>query len=104
MSETFYCRTECQRCGRTHRTWHVAAKCRWKKGLCWVAGNPPAKGPCFALVSYCHHPAYRSDYVTVTLWRTRPEAENSKRMIDGTGCGGSCSRRHYIYRGAGSQP
>jgi hypothetical protein len=92
----------CEHCGSRHRTWIAAAKCRWRKGLIWVSGDPPPGGPCYALVSFCrvgHRLNYRIGATTVTLWPTLAEAQQSKMMIDRTGCGGGCCRRHYIYRG-----
>jgi hypothetical protein len=90
---------ECEWCGRHHRSWYTAARCRWRRGLCWVAGNPPTAGPCWALVSYCRHPTARGGVITVTLHESLESAEKSKRVIDRTGCGGSCRRDHEIYRG-----
>jgi hypothetical protein len=87
----------CPRCGKRHQTWFRVASCRWHKGLCWVCGHAPATGPCFASVSFCRHPGYRSDYVTVMLFPAPEEAEAAKATIDRTGCGGACSRQHRLY-------
>jgi hypothetical protein len=89
----------CDWCGSRHRSWYKAATCRWKKGLIWVMGNPPAGGPCFALVSFCWHTGYTGGHITVTLWETSEEAEESKRGIDRTGCGSACCRNHRIFKG-----
>jgi hypothetical protein len=90
-------RRECPRCGQRHRDWHKVASCRWHRGLLWCQGNPPAGGPCFAVVSLCGHPGnYRGPQVTVTLWRTREEAEEAKGMIDRLACGGGCCRDHRL--------
>ncbi len=86
----------CPRCGRRHRSWYRAASCRYRRGLLWVAGDPPADGPCFALVSNCGHAGYRGPCRTVTLWPTLAEAERSKALIDRLACGGCCTREHYI--------
>jgi hypothetical protein len=74
----------CPDCGRRHRTWHAVARCRWRDGLEWVAGNPPASGACWALVSIC------GGKVTVTLWADREDADRRKRVLDATACGGRC--------------
>jgi hypothetical protein len=43
----------CPRCTSTrHQSWYVVARCRWRKAE-WVTGNPPASGPCFALLAHC---------------------------------------------------
>src|SRR5262245_54224974 len=92
-------RLNCPGCGRTHRTWYALARCRWRRGLAWVAGNPSADGPCYALVASCGHLVNRrvEPAITVTLWEDRAEAEARKRLIDGHGCGNRCSRQHQIY-------
>jgi hypothetical protein len=72
------------------------ASCRWREGLAWVWGDPPADGPCHAVVSFCRTATSRGEYVTVTLWPTEAEALTSKAEIDRTGCGGSCTRNHRL--------
>ena len=81
--------TLCGRCGRAHKTWHALAGCRWPRA-CWIAGNPPADGPGYAVVSYCHPGC------TVTLHATRESAEVSKGAIDRLACGGRCFRQHAL--------
>jgi hypothetical protein len=87
----------CDTCGRSHRSWYSLASCRWRRGLLWVQGDPPAGGPCWALVSFCRHPGYRGPAITVTLWSDLAEAQASKACIDRLACGGSCSRQHRIF-------
>lgn len=86
---------ECPRCGRYHRSWHTLARCRWSP-LLWVSGNPPADGPCYATVSRCAHPRFRTAQTTVCLWQTLAEADAAMKMIGATGCGGACSRDHEL--------
>jgi hypothetical protein len=74
----------CPNCGARHRTWRTLAECRWPKAI-WVYGNGR-----WASVSDCR-PA-----VTVELHPTRESAEQAKRIIDTTACGGRCSRQHLI--------
>jgi hypothetical protein len=71
-------RIPCETCGRSHRTWYNFAQCRFKRRLLWVSGNPPAGGPCFALVSFCRHPGYKGACNTVTLWADYGEALEAK--------------------------
>jgi hypothetical protein len=82
--------TRCPRCGRRHRSWYALAECLWPR-VAWVQGDPPARRPCFALVSNC------SPARTVTLWPSLAAAEQSKAMIDRLACGGCCRRDHAIY-------
>ena len=87
----------CPDCGRRHRTWRAVATCRWRDGLVWVAGEPPASQPCFAVVSFC------PSGTTVTLWADRQEAEKRKGLIDRLACGGRClgPPGHCLYVMAG---
>jgi hypothetical protein len=87
----------CRSCGRRHKTWHAVASCRWRKGLSWVQGDPPASGPCVACVSFCRGAHYGHEYVTVTLHATEAEALRRKAGIDSSGCGGSCTKKHRIF-------
>jgi hypothetical protein len=89
----------CDTCGRTHRSWYNLATCRWRRGLLWVQGDPPAGGPCWAVVSYCGR--YGGPNITVTLWNSFDKALEAKRFIDELACGGCCSRRHRIFDLAG---
>jgi len=43
----------------------------------------------FALIAWCRVP-------TITLYLEIEDAVKEKAMIDSTGCGGACSRRHEI--------
>jgi hypothetical protein len=60
-------------------------KCAIPKAA-WVAGRGE-----YALIAWCRVP-------TVTLWDDLADAEHQKAVIDQTGCGGLCSRRHEIVR------
>jgi hypothetical protein len=87
----------CPRCSKRHQSWHAVASCRWRRGLAWVSGAPPAGGPCFALVSFCGRNRCPGSYITVTLWATKHEAEQSKGGIDRFACGGACCGQHEIF-------
>lgn len=72
-------------CDRKHRTYSTLAKCLWKRA-CWIDGNGE-----YALLAHCR-------VLTVSLWTNLADAEASKRMIDGSACGGQCYRRHEIIK------
>lgn len=72
-------------CTRAHRTNQVFARCIWKWAH-WVAGEGQ-----FASVSRCRG-------TTVALYERLEHAEQAKRVIDSSACGGACSRRHEIVR------
>jgi hypothetical protein len=61
-----------------------------------VQGNPPPSGECFASVSYCRH--YRWRAVTVILVSTLAKAQELLDTVNITGCGGTCTGRHRIYK------
>jgi hypothetical protein len=82
-------------CGRNHRTWRALAKCRYPDAA-WVWGDPPAAGPCFALLAHCR-------VLTVTLWAAREDAEREKAVIDETACGGRCWRAHEVVEMGGAR-
>jgi hypothetical protein len=69
----------------SHRSYRTLAKCLWPRA-CWIAGNGP-----WASLAYCR-------VLTIELHSTRERAEQAKRMIDSTGCGGGCYRQHKIAR------
>lgn len=73
----------CVRCGRHHRNWNIAAKCRWR--ALWVCGRGP-----WASVSFCPRGT------TVQLYETQLEAVEAKQAIDRGSCGGACIRQHYV--------
>jgi hypothetical protein len=85
----------CHLCWRRHRKWRSIAECVWPRAI-WIAGNPPNRGPCYALESRCHPGC------TVTLWDDLEEAAAAKRMIDRLHCGSRCCRQHTIYRLGGN--
>ncbi len=66
------------------KTWRKEARKRWGKQAEWITGEGQ-----FALLAWCR-------VLTVTLWKTRDEAEEQKKFIDETGCGGLCTRKHEI--------
>lgn len=76
-------------CWSRHRTWRKTAECIWPRAV-WVTGEGR-----FALLARCH-------VLTVTLWETPEEAEERKRFIDRTACGGRCHRDHKIIELAAS--
>jgi hypothetical protein len=86
----------CPRCWKRHRSWHNLARCRFRRGLAWVSGNPPPWGPCFATVTRCTHHHYRGAQVSVMLWPTEARAEEALALVNATGCGGGCSGRHEL--------
>lgn len=64
--------------------WRMAAKRRWPDAV-WITGDGP-----IALIAPCRE-------MTVTLWKTREEAQQEKARIDRAGCGGMCNPvRHQI--------
>tara|TARA_Y100000310_G_C20065887_1_gene527116 strand:- start:269 stop:493 length:225 start_codon:yes stop_codon:yes gene_type:complete len=60
------------------------AKKRWGKRSEWISGDGQ-----YALLAWCR-------VLTVTLWKTLTEAEESKKIIDKYACGGVCNRNHEI--------
>jgi hypothetical protein len=83
--------SRCPRCRRCHRTWHALASCIWQEAA-WVVGDRvPRQGPCYAVLARC-------GALTVTLWPSLAEAEERRRIITSTGCGGCCRRAHSIVR------
>lgn len=65
-------------------TYHAVARKRWPRA-CWIDGEGP-----WALLAYCTP-------LTITLWKTREEAEDSKLVIDRLGCGHTCINDHAIF-------
>jgi len=72
-------------CERRHRGYRTLARCMWRRAA-WVSGEGA-----FALVARC-------GVITVSLWPTLAAAEESKRLIDATACGGRCTRQHEIIK------
>jgi hypothetical protein len=72
-------------CTARHRTTRTFMACAIPRAA-WVMGEGE-----YASIAWCHTP-------TVILWDTLAEAESAKAMIDSTGCGGRCYRRHEIVR------
>ena len=68
------------------KAWHKEAKRRWGKEAAWITGDGQ-----FALLAKCSG-------LTVTLWRTREEAQERKKFIDANACGigCTCTRNHEI--------
>jgi len=71
------------RCDRHHTSERTFLRCAIR-GLAWVQGSGP-----FASVAWCWPP-------TVTLHTTADAAEESKLLVDATGCGGRCRGRHDL--------
>jgi hypothetical protein len=86
----------CPRCARRHRSWYRVAHCVWPRSI-WIAGDPSWRGPCFALESFC------PPGLTVTLWESLAEAQESRHQIDTLHCGSRCRGDHVIYQ-LGSEP
>ena len=63
--------------------YRAIAKRRYKR-IEWITGSGP-----FALLAHCR-------VLTITLWKTKEEAEICKKRIDETACGGMCNRNHEI--------
>jgi hypothetical protein len=80
---------------KRHLSWYAVARCRFRRHLLWINGDPPASGVCYATVSRCRQPGTR-DYITVVLHATRAAAEAAMDLIRKCGCGGSCSRLHEL--------
>ena len=59
--------------------WQSKAHRLWGKKAEWIIGDGS-----FALLAPCRA-------LTVTLWTSRAEAEESKTVIDETACGGLCT-------------
>ena len=73
------------RCAAHHRTVQTFLKCAIPRAA-WVHGAGP-----IALIAWCTVPP-------VTLWPDVSSAEESKRLIDRTGCGHACYQKHEIVR------
>ncbi|PWU52813.1 hypothetical protein DLJ47_17835 [Micromonospora sp. S4605] len=70
-------------CQRQHRTHHTTAKCLWPRAV-WITGEGP-----YATLAWCR-------VLSVMLHPTEAEALAAKHLIDSTGCGGRCNRRHEL--------
>ncbi len=70
-------------CERKHRTLSTLAKCIWPRAA-WILGDGK-----FATVAYCR-------VTTVALHADLNSAQSAMSLIDSTGCGGMCSRRHKM--------
>jgi hypothetical protein len=75
---------------RLHRAYRRVAKRRWPHTI-WTEGQGR-----WATVSRCQRQRRIFPYVTVQLYETRADAESWLRVIDCTGCGGVCQRRHEL--------
>jgi hypothetical protein len=74
-------------CGRRHRTYNRAARCRFSEAW-WINGEGP-----YAVLARCGNYGGRGG-LTVTLWATRGKAE---RVLDDLRpCGGQCTGEHEI--------
>jgi hypothetical protein len=70
-------------CGRRHRSYRTLAACIWKRAV-MLGGEGP-----FASLAHCRG-------LSVMLHPTQAAAETAVRIIDHSGCGGGCCRRHEI--------
>jgi hypothetical protein len=70
-------------CAAHHRTERTLLKCAIPR-VAWVSGHGA-----FALIAWCRD-------ITITLHPQLEGALKSKTMIDSTGCGGACTKRHDI--------
>ena len=70
-------------CSARHRTFPTLAKCLWPRAE-WIIGNGPV-----ALLAHC-------GVLTVSLYPNRDELQPALDMINRTGCGHRCGRRHEI--------
>ncbi len=68
----------------TKETWYTKARNIWGRKAEWIEGEGS-----YALLAWCR-------VLTVTLCRTRGEAEEKKKSIDEIGCGGFCTKKHEI--------
>lgn len=75
--------TQCRVCGRSHRSPAAAGRCI-RSTAEWIRGTGR-----WALLAHCN-------VLTVTLHRSRRNAEQARTFIDRTGCGHQCSRHHDI--------
>jgi hypothetical protein len=71
----------------------TAARCIFPRSI-WISGGKGLQDHAYALLAHFHR--RKSGGLTVTLWRTLAEAEQSKAFIDRLGCGGGCYRDHEI--------
>ena len=72
-------------CTAQHRTARTFMKCAVRNAV-WVMGSGE-----FALIAWCGLPS-------ISLWASAVEAEEERELLDGTGCGGRCTRRHEVVR------
>lgn len=72
-------------CGVRHKTYRTASKCEWPRAHWWSGEGP------FVTLAYCRG-------LTVELHPTLEAAEEAKAIIDSSGCGGACQRRHRIVK------
>lgn len=70
-------------CTRRHRTYRTFAKCIWPRAE-WILGDGP-----YATIAYCR-------VTTIELHADLDAARCALAVIDSTGCGGRCSRRHKL--------
>lgn len=70
-------------CARNHRSFNTLAKCIWPKAE-WVQGEGN-----IATVAYCN-------VTTVELHENLKDAQLAIDIINLTGCGGRCIKRHKL--------
>lgn len=85
--------THCRVCGRSHRT--ITGRARCIRGTAvWIHRAGPGTVR-WALLAHC------TGRLTVTLHRSRRDAEQRRQHIDRTGCGHLCTRHHEVLDAAG---
>jgi len=72
-------------CGRRHRTWRALAGCMFQRAA-WIAGDGP-----YAVLAWC-------GVTSVTLHPDETAAAQALEVVDGSGCGGRCTRDHELVR------
>lgn len=86
------------KCERRHRTFRTFAECAWRKR--GIPVRVLGEGE-YASVSLCNDtysiPSFRR-MVSVYLYESAADALQAKDLIDKTGCGGLCRRRHEVVR------
>jgi hypothetical protein len=74
---------QCPHCGRLHRSWARLTECVFRPE--WVVGEGE-----WGSFAWCPRG------LTVVLHRTREAAEESRRQVDQTRCGGLCVGNHTV--------
>lgn len=78
-------RYQLHNCAALHRNSRTFMTCAIPRAA-WVRGTGP-----YAVIAWCRVP-------TVTLWDSPLEALDALLLLDRTGCGGMCSKRHDLLK------